>query len=160
MLGDSILPTRSSILDKLIDSDPKSEIDHDYPCGVQHLWASLLRDLENLLNARVSWHRIHPQFNEVDRSIVNYGLPDFSAMPFSSETGQEQLCDMIKQAIRQHEPRLRQVAVELVADKSPIDRVLRLRISATVVIDEKWHDLSFDTEVEPVNLAFKLNPTR
>lgn len=41
--------------------------------------------------------------------------------------------------------------------KNAIDRVLRLQINATCLIDNSIHEVRFNSEVEPVNLGMKLS---
>ncbi|NES63443.1 type VI secretion system baseplate subunit TssE, partial [Vibrio parahaemolyticus] len=65
-----------SLLDKLIDSDPTTREEKDFPVSQQHMLNGLLRDLESMLNSRIGWKNIHEDFLEVRYSILNYGLPD------------------------------------------------------------------------------------
>ncbi|MCF9723397.1 type VI secretion system baseplate subunit TssE [Vibrio parahaemolyticus] len=146
-----------SLLDKLVDSDPTTREEKDFPVSQQHMLNGLLRDLESMLNSRIGWKNIHEDFLEVRYSILNYGLPDFSSMPYSSQDGQSQLCDIVYEAIREFEPRLRNPHVQISDEKNAIDRTLRLEISATCLIDNDIHELRFNSEVEPVNLGMKLS---
>ena len=45
---------------------------------------SLRRDLEWLLNTRRIAIDLADEYPELDRSVYNFGLPDFTAMSFSS----------------------------------------------------------------------------
>ncbi|GAJ77836.1 hypothetical protein JCM18905_3747 [Vibrio sp. JCM 18905] len=147
-----------SLLDKLMDSDPSTRDEKDFPTSQQQMLNSLLRDLESMLNSRIGWKNIPDDLLEVRYSILNYGLPDFSSMPYSSqEGGQNELCDIVHDAIKEFEPRLRNPYVQISDEKNAIDRVLRLQISATCLIDNSIHEVRFNSEVEPVNLGMKLS---
>ncbi|NMR82998.1 type VI secretion system baseplate subunit TssE, partial [Vibrio parahaemolyticus] len=47
-----------SLLDKLIDSDPLTRDEKDFPASQQQMLSSLLRDLESMLNSRIGWKNI------------------------------------------------------------------------------------------------------
>ncbi|WDZ74629.1 hypothetical protein PWW31_20860 [Vibrio harveyi] len=86
----------ASLLDKLIDNDPQSREDKDFPLTQQSLIDNLLRDLESMLNSRIGWREVPFELKEANKSILNYSMPDFSSMPFSSQQGQGQLCGIVR----------------------------------------------------------------
>lgn len=110
-----------SLMDKLTDSDPLSAIDRDFPLTRHALMDSLRGDLESLLNSRINWMALPEDLREVQTSMLRYGLPDFSSMPFSSADGQQFLCQRVKETIQQYEPRLKYVSVFIAEDKNPLD---------------------------------------
>ncbi len=148
---------KNSLLDKLIDSDPMTNQEIDYPASTADSLTSLLRDLESMLNSRIGWRNINEELLEVKYSILNYGLPDFSSMPYSSKEGQKQMCDTVYHAIRDFEPRLTNPLVRISDINSAVDRTLKLEISATCLIDKHLEEVRFDSEIEPVNLCVKLS---
>ncbi|WP_159064905.1 type VI secretion system baseplate subunit TssE [Thaumasiovibrio subtropicus] len=146
-----------SFLDKLIDLSPENSLDrHEYRQPSISL-ANLRRDIENLLNARIGWNQWQSQFEEIDVSILNYGLPDFSSMPFSSQSGKNHLCSIVEETLGRFEPRLFDVEVSVKEGEDEVDRTLRLRIQAVVVQSGVSEEIVFDSEVEPVNLGFKVS---
>lgn len=151
------MPLVASLLDKLIDNDPHLREDKDFPLGQQALVDNLLRDLESMLNSSIGWTEISDDLREVKSSILNYGLPDFSSMPYSSKQGQDQLCEIVRDAILEFEPRLESPNVSILDEKSAVDRTLRLKISATCLIGNNTHEVTFNSEVEPVSLGMKLS---
>lgn len=60
-----------SLLDKLIDSDPLTRDEKDFPASQQQMLSSLLRDLESMLNSRIGWKNIPDDLLEVRYSILN-----------------------------------------------------------------------------------------
>lgn len=146
-----------SILDRLIDDLP--EIGHEAPCSFnwRDMRQSVRRDLENLLNARISWLERPESCKELEYSLLAYGLPDFSAMPLSSLGGRESLCRVIEETIRKFEPRFSDVAVTVVSEEQPLDRILRLRIHALLRAEPEPEEVYFDSEVEPVYLGIRVS---
>ncbi|WP_104040342.1 type VI secretion system baseplate subunit TssE [Vibrio hyugaensis] len=150
----------ASLLDKLIDSDPSVRDEKDFPVSSQSLLNNLLRDVEAMLNSRIGWRELPEDLLEVRYSILNYGLPDFSSMPYSSQEGQSQLCGIVCDAIKEFEPRLESPFVTILDEKNATDRTLRLKITATCLIGSNTHEVTFNSEVEPVSLGMKLSRTK
>lgn len=149
------LPLEPSLLDKLLDDAPgQGEIYRGFSLPV--LRQSVRRDLENLLNAKVRWHTWPQNYAELEHSLLNYGLPDFSALPVSSLEGRQLLCRQVAEAIRRFEPRFMAVEVEAVESDQSLERVLRLRIHALLKAEPVPEALVFDSEVEPVHLGMRV----
>lgn len=146
-----------SLLDKLIDHQPESRVESGFPLSHQGIVQGLIRDVEALLNSRTNWLKLDYSLRELSCSILNYGLPDFSSMPFSSKDGQQHLRKIVRQTLLDFEPRFSDVEVEIVSNKDELDRVLRLRITASYRIENKEQQLILDSEVEPVSLGIKLS---
>ena len=148
---------QASILDKLIDNEPDFQ---DAPSRTEGITISEMRknvrrDIEALLNARIQWHTWPSQYTELATSCLSYGLPDFSSMPVSSHEGRVLLCEIVRNTILKFEPRF--LEVEVFSDEDmPINRVLNLRINALLYADPEPEFISFDSEVEPVNLGMKI----
>ena len=110
---------------------------------------SLLRDLENLLNTRCRCGSFPPEFTELQTSLVNYGIPDFTGASAGSLVGRQEFLQVIQSAVERFEPRLQRVGVYLHNDKDPLDRVLRFRIEAVLVTDYDDEEVVFISTVEP-----------
>ncbi len=146
-----------SLLDKLIDHNPETAIDVAYPLTSKAIVQGLIRDVEASLNSMASWLKLDPSLSELGRSIIRYGLPDFSSMPFSSKDGQQYLREIVRTTLLDFEPRFKHVSVEIVSNLDNLDRILRLRITARYYIDNQAQELVLDSEVEPVSLGIKLS---
>ncbi|GAA3918574.1 type VI secretion system baseplate subunit TssE [Litoribacillus peritrichatus] len=151
-------PLQMSILDRLIDESPGFS---DSPrarrgADIKKLRQSVRRDLENLLNSKVQWHVWPEAYSELDLSLLNYGLPDFSSMAMDSLDGRQALCYRIEQTIRQFEPRFIDVDVTLLDEEQPLDRILKIRIDALLYADPIPEPITFDSEIEPVHLGLKV----
>ena len=71
-------------------------------------------DLNKLLITRRPWDTPNEEFPEVLRSVVCYGLPDFSGMHISEEDQQEKIRTDILNALMYFEPRLQNVDVKII----------------------------------------------
>jgi len=125
-LEDPIIGESGSLLDKFVPPDDKRMS----RSSADSIEASIIRDLEMLLNTRREEFLIPPEFEQTATSIVNFGIPDLSKCG-SLRLGPEQtkLCRWIEEAIRNFEPRLGNVAVRVV-DRENVNPVLRFRVEA------------------------------
>ena len=148
---------QASIIDRLIDDEPDFQ---DAPSRTEGITISELRknvrrDIEALLNARIQWHTWPTQYTELATSCLSYGLPDFSSMSVSSHEGRALLCETVRNTILKFEPRFLEVEV-FTDEEVPLNRELNLRINALLYDVPKPAFISFDSEVEPVNLGMKI----
>lgn len=105
------------------------------------------RDLEELLNTRQTNAGIPPHFVEVHRSIVGYGLPDFTAVNASTPSERARIGRIVETLISRYEPRLRDVRVTLVDTDDQNDRTVRFRIDARLAVDPA-PEVEFETVLE------------
>ncbi|GAA6171771.1 type VI secretion system baseplate subunit TssE [Colwellia sp. KU-HH00111] len=152
---------QASILDRLIDESPSDPDPKEANKGLnlKQLRANVRRDLENLLNSKIQWLSWPENFQELDTSLLNYGLHDFSSMTVASLEGRQLLCQQVADTIKRFEPRFIEVDVEAINNEQPLDRVMRLRINALLYADPEPEYITFDSEVEPVNLGLKILET-
>ena len=146
---------RPSVFDRLIDDDP--HVTREPPAAAHEVLprivAAVRRDLEWLLNTRLTWlDEDLLAFEELKTSIATYGLPDFSHESLRSTQSLERLKRTIEQAIATFEPRLTRVTV---TPRPPDEhsRALRFRIDAVLRIEPIREPVSFDTELEPTGYA-------
>ena len=71
---------------------------------------SLQRELTRLLNTRSSYPS--EAKGQAVRSVIDYGLPDYSAMHTHSPEDKKKLADLVRRTVEAFEPRLGQVNVE------------------------------------------------
>jgi type VI secretion system protein ImpF len=144
----SLLP---SVLDRLLDDEP--DVHREAPSGphqlLRDLKQSVRRDLENLLNTRVRYHTWPPHLTELKQSLVNYGLPDFTAINLSSAHDRQNFCKVIQAIVQQFEPRLKNVSVEPISSSEPLDRTFHFRIDALLRTEPSPERVVFDSNVEP-----------
>ena len=137
---------QASVLDRLIDEEPGVSIEsvQQRLLGIGQVKAAVIRDLENLLNARRNIWVPPAAFEELHKSVFVYGLQDYTAQNPKSPAAKQQLRLDVEQTIARFEPRLRNVTVRLEAP-DPNERMLRFRISALLVIEPVTEPVTFDT---------------
>jgi type VI secretion system protein ImpF len=144
-----IAGARALLFDRLVDVPPELEHQerHLRILDRDHLKASVRRELERLLNTRCSIP-LH-QLGEEERSVVNYGIPDFSSLSPHNADDHALIASIVGQTIAAFEPRLRHVRVE-VGPASGAESALWLIIIAELVIGAFTEPVSF-----PVTLNSK-----
>ena len=141
---------RESVLDRLLDDEP----DHtrDAPTSraevLRRVVQSVRRDLEWLLGTRLTWVDEDLLAAEhASRSVVTFGLQDFSHENIGNTDAQQRLKLAIERAIAAFEPRLvRVVVTPETAD--PTQRALRFRIDAVLQVEPIREPVVFDTVME------------
>jgi type VI secretion system protein ImpF len=137
---------RQSILDRLVDRGAREPADWD--ASVEELKANLLRDLEWLLNARETGSPATAPRVELERSIYNYGLPDFASMSADAATTPARLLRSIEREIELFEPRLKDVRISRAGGGEKKSRDLKFVIEATLQLDPDPERVRFDTVLE------------
>jgi type VI secretion system protein ImpF len=135
-----------SVLDRLIDLDPGSRAE---PPGnrlgnIRDLKEAVWRDLSTLLNSRRRTSPVAEEFKECNRSLLVFGLADFTPLSLRSPEDQQKLRRAIATAIATFEPRLSEVSVAL-EQRTELDPVLRYRVEAVLNIEPAPEPISFDT---------------
>jgi type VI secretion system protein ImpF len=143
-------PLVSSVLDRLLDDDPsvQREPAKSRYQVLRELKQSVRRDVEDLLNTRRRCSPWPAGLQELEQSLVNYGLPDFTGANMGSAEQREQLCRGIESILRTFEPRFKSVKVELVGHEEPLERTLRFRIDALLHAHPAPEPVVFDSALE------------
>ena len=139
-----------SVLDRLLDDDPQSSQEQplEESSQLKLIQQAIRRDLENLLNTRSRCTAWLSEFTELENSLVNYGLPDFTASGLNAASDPDILVHAIYRAIELFEPRLTDVKVRHVTDEFYFNRIFQFRIEATLIINEKRHLVLYDSVLE------------
>lgn len=135
-----------SLIDRLVDEDPSSshESVQNKSISFKQIEASVVKDLERLLNARRTITPIPEEYKAVSRSVFAYGLPDFTGENPNSTAVQRSLRQEIEQTIATFEPRLKNVQVRL--ERDPGDaRAFAFRIIGRLVVEPLNEPIAFDT---------------
>jgi type VI secretion system protein ImpF len=148
--ADSDLTVTPSLIDRLIDRDPRAESDpHTTRAqSIRQLKASLRRDLEWLLNTRRTPDAAGDSLAEVSHSLFNYGLPDFSALSLNSPRDRGHLLVELEKTVAIFEPRLKEVRVTLVDAPGNASRVVHFQIEGMLQMDPSPEQVSFDTTLQ------------
>jgi len=144
-------PLIPSVLDRLLDDEPTKSVEapKSRTQVLRELKLSVRRDLECLLNTRwrsASW----PQhLEELEVSLLSYGLPDITGADLASAFKREEFRRTMERVIRDFEPRLTKVSVVLLDRGETLDRTLRFRIEGLLRVDPAPEPVAFDSAVEP-----------
>jgi type VI secretion system protein ImpF len=138
-----------SVLDRLLDFEPdmSREAPKSRSQSLRELKLSVRRDLEWLLNTRSIPVEIDQNLQEVKKSIITYGLPDFTGISAKSHLEQTRIVDALETAIRTFEPRFLDLKVYL-EPVNNIDRMLKFRIEARLNVEPTPEPITFDTVLQ------------
>ena len=97
-----------SVLDRLIARDPESHSENPptRAQSVRQLKTALRRDLEWLLNSRRTPEAVDGEYEELEKSLYNFGLPDVTSLSWDSSRDRARLARMIEQVLLNFEPRI------------------------------------------------------
>lgn len=152
-------PLRPSVLDLLTGNHSPDQRRRGTQSEAQ-MRESVIRDLENLLNTR---HRVSawpPTLSELEKSIVNYGIPDFTGANMSSRQERQLFRQLVEDALRHHEPRFVSVRVEVLEPEDDSDRTLRFRIHAELHAVPDPLPIAFDSRVDQTTNRIDVRPGR
>jgi type VI secretion system protein ImpF len=143
---------RASILDRLIDERPdlRTETEKQRYQLVDEIKEGVKRDLEQLLNTRFRAVSAPSYCLELEKSLINYGLPDLNTFNFISGSSREQFCRIVEEHIRNFEPRFKSVKVTIPDDISLMGDSLNFRIEAIMYADPAPEEIVFNSSLEPI----------
>jgi type VI secretion system protein ImpF len=151
-------PLVPSVLDRLLDDEPENprEAPPSRTQVLRELKRAVRRDLEDLLNTRRRCLPWSDGLAELERSLVNYGIPDFTGANMCSAEVREEFRRTVEEVIRRSEPRFKSVSVRLLDNTEPLDRTLRFRIDALLRADPAPEPVVFDSALEPGTGTFEV----
>lgn len=137
-----------SLLDKLIGDQALFSTEKNNLPNVDTLRSSIRRDLENLLNTRRSLLTWPKEWQELDRSLFAYGVPDITGRILDTPELQNQFCRNIRHAIECFETRLKNVSVSIIHSSVAENGVLRLRIEGLMLVEPDNEFVVFNSRLE------------
>ncbi len=147
------------LLDKLFDDHARSPAAAVLrSLSVEEVKNNVARDLEALLNTRMVFgEEVVASFPECKRSILTYGVSDFSGRSLASHDDRAFICRSIEYAIERHEPRLQKVGVALDLRGQTATSVLRLTITAELTLPNLHEQVNFDALLQPTTLQYAVS---
>lgn len=138
-----------SVFDRLLDFEPRmsTEAPKSRSKSMSELKLAVRRDLEWLLNSRNYQTNLDEKLEEVPKSVIAYGLPDFTGISVRNHKEMKDLAEGLAKAITHFEPRFLDLKVNL----EPVDnteRVLKFRIEAYLNVEPAPEPITFDTILE------------
>ena len=144
-----------SLFDRLTDLEPRSSVE-----GLKNDWEqmaalkqSVARDLALLLNTRIDEADFPEEFEQLRRSVAAFGVQDYSRSPVEKED----IRKSIERAVRNFEPRLTRVQVQVI-EVSYLE--LHFRISANLRADLGSEPVLFDAELPKQTRHFHVKESR
>ena len=125
---------RALLFERLVDLEleRKEEAQPFRVLSRTELWESVRRELGQLLNTRCPVPlRL---LGEEERTVINYGIPDFTSLSPQSSNDRKLIGDIIQQTIEAFEPRLRNVRVNVV-NYEENERTLQITVEADLLTD-------------------------
>lgn len=147
-----------SVLDRLLDDEPdkKSELPASRAQLLRDMKQSVRRDLENLLNTRWRCVEWPPAMSDLETSLVNYGIPDFTGANMGAPSDRETLRRVVEDVVRRFEPRFKTVRVDILKNSDDADRTVRFRIDALLHAEPAPEPVVFSSELEPTSGSFQV----
>ncbi|WP_213957032.1 MULTISPECIES: type VI secretion system baseplate subunit TssE [unclassified Variovorax] len=146
------------LLDKLFDDDRRGAASPALRnFSLEEMKNVVARDLESLLNTRMVFTDPMLQgLEQCKKSILTYGLNDFSGRSLASFNDRSFICRSLEQAIARHEPRLTNVVVTLELDGQSNTSVLYFSISALLTLPAMSEPVNFDALLQPTTLQYSV----
>ena len=153
---------RPSILDRLLDDEPHNQVELDTgrEQKLVQLRNSVRRDLETLLNTRYRVVEPPEEFEQLELSLLNYGLPDLATVNTLNMKKKNEFIFDLEKLLRDFEPRFKTVKVNFKKNKDKNDRTLRFSIDATLYADPFPEIVVFDSVLEPVTRTVNVEEIR
>jgi len=141
-----------SLFERLFDDPASVGVDHLLRgLSLDQMKASVACDLEALLNSRLgALEDMTASFPHARASILTFGMRDFAGLSFDSLHDQQIICESIAETIERHEPRLRDVRVELHSPDMHQQMLLNFVVKAMLVLDPSFEPVSFDAFLQPM----------
>ena len=149
-----------SLLDRLFDDHPDEVVDERITAGreLHSLREIVSRDVENLLNTRCEFTVDFTRYPELKRSVVTYGLPDFSHMSPNSPTDRKKVCDSVADIILRFEPRLQHVDIQIDnAIHSRNGHEFLFKINALLMTDPEPENIIFDARFDASTQLYRIS---
>jgi len=147
-----------SLLERLVDNNPEisREPIGDRSYDIRHMKTAVANDLEELLNTRrEALTELPVEFVEVNKSLLVYGLPDFTSLNLFDPTDCSRIKRFIEAAITRFESRLERVRVSM-QEPNRNDRTLRFKIEAMLRIEPSREPVAFDTVLQLATQAYSV----
>jgi type VI secretion system protein ImpF len=151
-----------SILDRLLDKEPDLSVDTPRTRQMQLRDAleSLRRDLEALLNTRRCPTTPPASLPRLKRSLLSFGMGDFIGANMVTKEQRQIFALSLEEAVRDGEPRFRNLAVTVLDPREAGERMLRLRIEAMVVLEDSAVPVLFSSQINPATMRFSVAGAR
>jgi type VI secretion system protein ImpF len=148
---------RASILDRLLDDGAtRSSDEGSAQQNLKQLRQSVRRDLENLLNTRLRVTEPDERYIEINKSVLNYGLPDLATVNIIDKEKKQEFITQLENLLLTYEPRFKSVSVQQLENADSSDRTLNFRIDAVLYADPAPAVIVLNSVLEPVSRSVNI----
>ena len=137
-----------SIIDRLLNQG--SSPDNQFLTGLR-------RDLEDLLNTLVRARTCPNYLDELNNSMVNYGITDLMTANFTTKAEREKTFLNIRDAILLFEPRLVNLSIVDNSDQQAPSHTLMLKIIAETIFEDSHEEIIFNSKIDTATGAVVLD---
>jgi len=147
---------QASVLDRLLDDDPRNAQEAAVQYDVRQLKQSVARDLEALLNTRKGdIDELLERYPLARDSVIGFGVSDLTSISLLNPDDRARLRGQLNSAIERFEPRLSHVQVELEAPRE-VERMLRFRVDAVLSYHPSRPPVSFDATLQLSSKVYRV----
>ena len=119
----------------------------------------VISSLNRLFNITCPDNDTYADYPEIQKSLLNMGLPGLNQFNLSNQADQQLLAKKIEEQINLFEPRIKDTRVEVAQQSNPSSRgkdtpMYHFKIHATIMLEGKKHQIAFDSELDPVKEQF------
>ncbi len=144
------------LMDRLLN-DSKTSSYARPQAVITQIRESVRRDLESLFNTRSCAHSPARHFTHLQKSLLNFGLPDLTTVNFSSKEDRKSFCSQVESVIKRYEPRVKSAKVSI-NDKIDVeDPTIRFRVEAVLHVSPSEEVIVFDSAFNPINHAVNIS---
>lgn len=149
------------LFDKLFDDEHSPASATLRRMSLEEMKGVVARDLESLLNTRISLGMSDfERYPQCRRSVLTYGLDDFAGMSLASHYDRAYICKSLQNAVARHETRLHQVEVSLLGAQRGSSNALCFNISAVLLLPGLREPVNFDAMLQPTTLQYSVSKAR
>ena len=142
-------PLVPSVLDRLLDDDPDvtTEPPRTRP-GVARTETGGAAQSEKPPQYAHVVPALAAELKELEKSLVTYGIPDFTGNNLASTEKRQALCRILETVIRPFQPAFLAVTVRVRDDDDPLDGTLHFRIDALLRAQPAPEPMAFDPNLD------------
>jgi type VI secretion system protein ImpF len=144
---------RTTLFDRMLPTQDQLQ----QGLSLQELRDSVAADLEDLLNSRIAnLKESIDDFPLAKKSILQFGIIDFVGLSTANPSDRDKICQSIAQSISAHEPRLKQISVEMLLEENNMG-ALCLSIQAFLNIHPLYEPVIFDALLKPTTQQYVIS---
>ena len=149
---------QQGLLDRLIDDEPlnRQEMPMSRAESLRQFRLAVKRDLEWLLNTTRMPIEVPESCDEVNRSVLFFGLPDIASISLQNPGDEQRLLRSLETAIETFEPRLARPRVTSRDPYKSTQQAITFHVEAMLMIDPAPERISFDTVLEITKGAYSV----